>query len=212
MFDGTGHSAVIHEMAHGAEVKVTLERPVTVVAFSVTPFRRYVNPKEMSFLVDGKEVLRTELEYHPTKSVEQRFELPAPVTFKSMVIKFHSAYPLPNGEKRAWGAVQEIAGYDADGKNVLVAKQTGVLRNDEVFTQDDPHFYDGALSALHASPNFVYYTPITGYDPATHTITFEPLGYDHRPGRAFSIVNNPRFIDTRGRICRGAETGARRFA
>jgi len=67
MFDGTGHSAVIHEMAHGAEVKVTLERPVTVVAFSVTPFRRYVNPKEMSFLVDGKEALRTELEYHPTK-------------------------------------------------------------------------------------------------------------------------------------------------
>ena len=107
--------------------------------------------------------------------------------------------------------MQEIAGYDADGKNVLVAKQTGVLRNDEVFTQDDPHFYDGALLALHASPNFVYYTPINGYDPATHTVTFEPLGYDHHPGRAFSIVNNPHSSNA-GRICRGAETGARRFA
>jgi len=201
MFDGTSHSAVIQEMTRGAEVKVTVPEPVTVVALSVSPQRRYVSPRQMSFVADGKEILRTELEHHPDKTVEQRFELPGPATFKTLVIRFHSAYQVPGRNARSYGAVQRIAGYNAEGENVLVTRRVSTLRHDKAFTQDDPRYYDGALLALYGSPNRVYYKRITGYDPSTHTIRFETLRYNEKPyskGGAFAIVNNPRAIDMPG--------------
>ncbi|NIA22189.1 MAG: carbohydrate-binding protein [Anaerolineaceae bacterium] len=200
MFDGTRASAVVENL-NGGQVEVTLSKPVTVVEFSVTPQPRYVNPKEMSFQVDGKEVLKINLENHPDKAVEQRFKLPAPVTFKTLVVKFISAYPPADGKVRNWGAVRAISGYDAQGRNVLLADRKTVLRNVKVFTQDDPDYYENSLLALYGRPNVVYYKRILSYDPAKHQLHIETLGHGQKPydkNGAFSIVNSPRFIDTPG--------------
>ena len=200
MFDGSNLSAVIENFKGGA-VEVTLEKPVTVVEFSVTPQPKYVNPRQVSFHVDGKEILRAELQHNPQKAVEQKFKLEAPVTFTRLLVKFESAWPLEEAPERTYGAVQKISGYDADGKNVLLAERKSFLRNDEVFTQSDANFYDNSFLALHAIPNIVYYKRITGYSPAEKTIDIEVLGHNQRPyekGGAFSIVNNPRHIDVAG--------------
>jgi parallel beta helix pectate lyase-like protein len=201
MFDGSRHSAVIENMAGGGEIEVTLEKPVTVAEFSVTPQPRYGNPKEMSFHVGGKEVLKVNLENHPDKAVEQRFKLPRPVTFKTLVIKFISAHPGKDGRVRNWGAVQAIGGYDAAGKNVLLTDRKTVLRNAKVFTRDNSDYYKNAFLALFAKPAAVYYKRILGYDPAEHELHIETLSHGQIPyarNGAFSIVNSPRHIDTPG--------------
>ena len=138
MFDGSRHSAVVNNM-NGGEIEVTSSKPVTVVEFSVTPQPRYTNPKAMSFSADGKEVLKVRLAHNEgNEAVEQRFKLPKPVTFKTLVVKFISAYPSADGTVSNWGAVQAIAGYDAAGKNVLLTDRKSVLRNEKVFSQVDP--------------------------------------------------------------------------
>lgn len=199
MFDGTKSSAIIEKFKGGA-VEVTLKQPVTAVEISVTPQPNYVNPRKMSFHADGRQILEVELQYN-AQTTEQKFKLPRPATFKQLVIRFHSSYPLERSPGTTYGAVQQIAAYDAAGKNVLGADRRSTLRNDKVFTQSDPSFYDNAILALYAQPNVVYYKPITGYDPATHTISFETLTHSQRPYEtrgAFSIVNSPRFIDKPG--------------
>ncbi len=208
MFDGTRHSAVIHQMATGAEVKVTLPETVTVASFGITPQPGYVNPKEMSFFANGQEVLHVELAHHPDKTVEQRFELQEPVAFRTLVIRFHSAYQRPGKQEVHFGAVQRVAGYNAEGENVLTARRTYTLRDGNVLTQSDPDYYDNAILALHASPNFVYYKRILDYDPETHTITFEPLSYGQEPGTAYAIVNSPRFLDKPGEYALTAQPDA----
>lgn len=201
MFDGSRHSAVINNMAGGGEIEVALEKPVTIVEFSVTPQPRYTNPKAMSFSADGKELLKVNLANNPDKAVEQRFRLPKPAAFKTLVVKFISAYPSADGTVRNWGAVQAIAGYDAAGKNVLLTDRKSVLRNEKVFSQAGADYYDNAFLALYAQPAAVYYKRILGYDPAEHQLHIETLGHGQIPyakNGAFSIVNSPRHIDTPG--------------
>ncbi len=201
MFDGGNDSAVIENISAGGEIEVAFEKPVTVVEFAVTPQKGYTNPKEITFTADGKELLKAELADNPDKTTEQRFKLPAPETFQKLVIKFVSAHPGKDGTTKNWGAVKSIAGFDAAGANVMAADSKSVLRNEKVFTEADPHFFDNALLALFARPSLVYYKRIQSYDPAAHQISFETLTHTQIPydkGGAFSIVNSPRFIDIPG--------------
>lgn len=201
MFDGSSASGVIHHMNSGGEIEIGVPKPVTVTEFGVTPQARYTNPKDMSFKVDGKEVLRAQLEYHPKKSLEQCFGLAKPITFQKLVVKFISAYPRSDGRLLGWGAVQKLAAYDADGKDMLQTERKSLLRNEKYFIQSDPHSFDNALLALYARPNAVYYKRILSYDPQRHQIHFETLGHNQIPydkGGAFSIVNSVRLIDRPG--------------
>ena len=203
-----GHpvSAVIDNINGGGEVEIALLAPVTVVEFSVTPAAAdYTQPKEMRFLVDGKEVLCAQLQLadYPGKTVEQRFTLPHPLTFQTMVVRFVSAYPSANGKVRNWGCVQAISGYDAAGKNVLLTERKSSFVNAAYFTQKDPDFFSNALLSLYAKPAAVYYKRILGYDPAQHRISFETLApgetpYDKGRGGAFSIMNAVQHIDMPG--------------
>ncbi|MDP6115501.1 MAG: right-handed parallel beta-helix repeat-containing protein [Planctomycetota bacterium] len=201
MFDDSRASGVIHRINSGGEIEIEVPKAVTVTEFALTPQARYTNPKEVSFKADGQEVLKAQLKYNPDKSVEQRFKLEKPVSFRKLVVKFVSAYPLPNGKLNDWGAVQKLAAYDAAGKNMLYTERKSVLRNEKYFTQQEPHFFDNALLALYARPNAVYYKRILSYSPVEHQINFDALGHSQIPydkGGAFSIVNSVRFIDRPG--------------
>ena len=201
MFDGSRHSAVIYQINSGGEVEIELPRPVTAVEFSMTPQPRYVNPKEVSFLVGGREVLRAALKLNAERPVEQRFKLDAPVTFRKLVVKFLSAYPRADGKALDWGAVQQIAAYDKDGRNVLLTTRTSTLVNTGYFTQKDPNHWEGAYLALYARPAMVYYKRILGYEPGEHRVRFETLSHGEIPyerGGAFAMMNSVRIIDRPG--------------
>jgi len=201
MVDGSSHSAVIHGMNSGAEVEIVTPEPVTVVEFAMTPQPRYTNPKEVSFTADGVEVLRSELADNPDKAVEQRFKLTAPVTFGTLVVTFHSAHPQADGRVQDWGAVRQIAAYDAAGANKLLTKRRSMVTHAGYFTQSDPATFDSALLALYAQPAAVYYKRIRGYEPQAHRVHIDTLGHGQAPyrrGGAFAIVNSVRLIDRPG--------------
>ncbi|NLF33078.1 MAG: hypothetical protein GX591_19610 [Planctomycetes bacterium] len=202
MFDGSDHSAVIHGLNGQGAVEIALPRPVTVTALGLTPQKGYGQPRTVSFVADGREILRAELNHTPEASAEQRFALDQPATFSTLVVRFLAAHPRRPGEEPAdWGAVQRIAAYDAGGDNVLLTKRTTVLTDPDYFTGDDPHTYDNALLALYAAPAMVYYKRVLDYDPDAGRITVETLGHNEVPyerGGAYAIVNSIRHIDRPG--------------
>lgn len=67
-------------------------------------------------------------------------------------------------------------------------------------TQAGAGFWDGAYIAAWRIPNVVVIRPITGFNPATDTITFEDLGNDLYTDRDeyYSILNHISLIDTPG--------------
>ncbi|MBN1672036.1 MAG: right-handed parallel beta-helix repeat-containing protein [Kiritimatiellae bacterium] len=69
-----------------------------------------------------------------------------------------------------------------------------------VLTQSDPDYYAGAYVLVWRQPNVTVIRRITGYSPATHTITHEDLGGDVYPDRdtGYALLNHPAFIDTPG--------------
>jgi parallel beta-helix repeat protein len=72
-------------------------------------------------------------------------------------------------------------------------------------TQTDKTFWDGALLAIWAKPNYTYYQKVTGFDPATHTISYERLPNAHYPKRAcYAVMNHLRVLDTAGEFVFGA--------
>jgi parallel beta-helix repeat protein len=70
------------------------------------------------------------------------------------------------------------------------------LSDPEYFTQNDPHYWDGAYLLRYGGNNNTSVVPITGYDPATSTITYERIswpisyGYDR-----YALLNHPGLID-----------------
>jgi hypothetical protein len=201
MLDDSRNSAVIERINSGAEVEIELPKLVTVVELSMTPQPGYTNPKDVSFHVGGNEILKATLEFSATGLVEQKFKLDGPVTFKKLVVKFHTAHPLEDGRMRNWGAVQQIAAYDRDGKNVLFTDRKSTLVNKEYFTQADPQYWEGAYLALYARPAMVYYKRVLGYYPDEHKVWFETLRHSEIPYErtgAFSMMNSVRIIDKPG--------------
>ena len=74
------------------------------------------------------------------------------------------------------------------------------LTDPTYFTQDDPAAWDGAYIAAWRIPNVVVIKPVTAFDPATDTITFEDLEgdlYDDRD-ELYSMLNVIALIDTPG--------------
>lgn len=67
-------------------------------------------------------------------------------------------------------------------------------------TQTDANFWDGAYIAAWRIPNVIVIRAITGFDPASDTITFEDLGGDLYTGRDeyYSLLNHISLIDTPG--------------
>ncbi|MDP3899712.1 MAG: LamG-like jellyroll fold domain-containing protein [bacterium] len=86
--------------------------------------------------------------------------------------------------------------------NSATVYQTGSSITDpRYFTQSDPNYYDGAYVYVWRSPNVTVLYPVTGYNPATQTITHEAydngLVYSDRDSY-YAIVNHPLYLDAPG--------------
>ncbi len=114
--DGVTHSWSVLDPLEGASLTIRPKAPVTVekLALYLTTSRGLAVAKEVAFAADGKEVLRATLE---SKKGRQEFSLDGPVTLKELKLTVLSTYPGDN----VWGSISEIEGYDASGKNVLLA-------------------------------------------------------------------------------------------
>jgi parallel beta-helix repeat protein len=68
------------------------------------------------------------------------------------------------------------------------------------FTQADPGYWNGAYVAVWRIPNVVVTKRITGYNPATHTVTHEDLGNDIYTDRNsyYAVLNHIDLIDQPG--------------
>jgi hypothetical protein len=85
-------------------------------------------------------------------------------------------------------------------RNTQTADQSS-LTDPQYFTQQDPHYYDGAYIALYVRPSVIIYQPITGYSPAEHKVTFKEHRselYGGRRGHSYSMLNSLRFLDKPG--------------
>lgn len=206
MFIDSKSGGVINQMSGGA-IQISMDEPQTVTSFSVRQQSNlYTIPKTVRFTADGQDVLTAQLGEATAKPEEERFRLESPVTFTHLVITFVDTYPQTGktaADTPAWGVVNKIGAYDAKGNNVLSAEPKGVFENKPYFTGKDPGFFDNALFALYAKPNFVYYKRILQYDPVQGRITFEPLTgkevpYEKGGIGAFAIVNCIQHIDQPG--------------
>jgi len=114
--DGVSHSWSVLDPLEGASLTIRLKRPVTVesLAVWVTASPGLAVAKDITFAGDGHEILRATLE---AKKGEQRFRLDKPATFRNLMLTVRSTHP---GE-HVWGSIGEIAGYDAQGKNLLAS-------------------------------------------------------------------------------------------
>ena len=97
----------------GAEVKLTLAKPVTVrsLAVWIIPRPPREDPKEMVFLADGAEILKASLKREAGK---QEFILPNPVRFKELVFRVASVYPGDAGH----GFIKQVGAFDENGRRV----------------------------------------------------------------------------------------------
>jgi hypothetical protein len=84
-----------------------------------------------------------------------------------------------------------------DDPTITLARTS--LTDPTYFTQNDPHYWDGAYVAAWRIPNIVVVEPITGYDPGSNTITFD-LGGDVYTDRDsyYALINHVAHIDLAG--------------
>ncbi|MFQ5808889.1 MAG: hypothetical protein ACE5JM_04630, partial [Armatimonadota bacterium] len=137
-------SAVVDPVP-GAGFSVEVPEPVTAVALGIAPQPGYSPVKRAVFLADGSVVLEADLE-KDQKEI-QKFELPAPVTFRKLTVKLLSMH---EGADRNWTAIAKIAAYDADGNDQLDFPARSLMTDPNVLTQDDPQYFDNARLAIHA--------------------------------------------------------------
>lgn len=116
MFDGDPNSPAVLDPLAGAQFTIKLKRPVTVRQLSVwlNGSPTVAVPKEVVFESGGKELRRATLK---EVAGEQKLELPECVTFQELTFKVLATYPHEN----KWGFVCEIAAFDNNGTNVLLA-------------------------------------------------------------------------------------------
>jgi len=123
LVDGDVSSWTVLDPLEGATVTIKLKQPVTVVTLAVhlTISEGLAVAKEVAFEGDGKEILKAKLE---PKRGRQKFDLPAPVTFRELTMKVLAVHPGSD----VWGSFGEIEGFDKDGKNVLLSPPREVVR------------------------------------------------------------------------------------
>lgn len=189
-----GHnSSAIIDPAAGGSFSVEAQESVTVSSLGIAPQPKYTPVKEAAFYGDGKELLKVTLERD--KKEMQKFTLPQPATFKKLTVKLLSTY---EGETKNYTAIREVAAYTADGKNVLEGSGSMTLTDPKNLTQPDAHYYDGMIFAFHGGPNFVFYLPVTSYDPAAHRLTLPIFTQSLYKQTRYSFFNSVRLIDEPG--------------
>lgn len=114
MLDGNLRSSAVIDPPQGVEFSIRLPKPVTVgkLALAVEA-GTYATPKEVEFVGDGKSLLKATVE---KKAGLQEFPLPAAAAFSALTVRVLSAYESDRG----YGAICEVQGLDAEGKNQLL--------------------------------------------------------------------------------------------
>lgn len=93
-----------------------------------------------------------------------------------------------------------------DEYNVIVHADSSIyqtrttITDPTYLTQEDAEYWDGAHVAVWRVPNVVVTKEVTGFDPASHTLTHEDLGgdiYDDRDAY-YAMLNHIDLIDTPG--------------
>ncbi|MEK7412895.1 MAG: right-handed parallel beta-helix repeat-containing protein [Planctomycetota bacterium] len=95
-------------------------------------------------------------------------------------------------------------------KDSAVAQTQSSIMDSRYLTQSDPNFYDGATMMVWHQPNVTRLYKITGFDPATHTITHEKIGgnglyFDRET--YYAILNHPAFLSGPGQYCHDQKSG-----
>ena len=121
--DGVTHSWSVLDPLEGASFTIELPQPVTIRSLAVwlTVSEGLSVPKEMVFLGDGRQLLRTAVE---AKRGRQKFALPQPATFQKLEVQIPSVVP----GKNVYGSISEVEAFDAEGKNVLEHKPLQKVR------------------------------------------------------------------------------------
>ena len=180
--DGVTHSWSVLDPLQDATLTIRLKQPVTVESLAVwlTVSPGLAVAKEVSFAADGKEIVRKALE---SKRGQQKVLLAKPATFRELTMTVHATFP----GQQEWGSLSEVEGFDASGKNVLLAPPRNepralpadTLKKYQAIKQSDPtrpvfmtltgHFHphfnkysEAQRGALY--PGYVRATDIVGYD------------------------------------------------
>ncbi|MEX2544781.1 MAG: right-handed parallel beta-helix repeat-containing protein [Phycisphaeraceae bacterium] len=187
MIDGSGSSFAIIDPMQDASITFHLPERAEARAFAITTDRRSTRPREIAFLVEGREIIVEEL---PNEEGRFEFELDAPVAFDQVTFEIRSIH----GGDPAYGAIREIEAVNAAGNNVLRAggeDPRTTYADPTFFTQDDPRAWDGAYFAIWAKPNRIYYQRVLGYVPERHEIQMEALKAEQYPDDEglFALLN-----------------------
>ncbi len=129
ILDGVTHSWSVLDPLEGAELTIKLDDAVRVkkLAIWLTISQGLAVAKDVSFLVEGREIARATLRKEKGR---QQVDLATALTLTELTFKVHSTY---TGE-HVWGSISEIEGFDDDGNNVLLSPPRNVPRKypDEV--------------------------------------------------------------------------------
>ncbi len=188
-----GRGSAVVDPVPGAAITIEPPRPLTAHALGIMPQPRYAPVKDAVFLADGKEILRVELK--KDREAVQRFDLPAPVTFGKLTVRFLSMHA---GESRTWTAIAKIAAFDANGRDQLVFPARSSMTDPEVLTQPDARHFDGAYLAIHAGRNMIHYQQVLQYAPAQHRLHVQHFTGRQYKALRYAFFNSVRFIDKPG--------------
>jgi hypothetical protein len=152
IFDGVPHSWSVLDPLEGAQFTVKLKKSVEVkkLAIWLTISKGLAVAKEVSFIVDGKEIVRATLK---NEKGGQEITLKSPVTLNELAFKVISTYPGDN----IWGSISEIEGFDSNGDNVLLSPPRNVPRQYPAQVQKE---YENIKQADQTRPVFM---TVTGY-------------------------------------------------
>jgi len=121
--DGTTHTWSVLDPLQDASFTIERPEPVTVhrlgVWLTISPGLAVA--REVSFSADGKEIATATLK---AEKGRQGVPLAEPVSLTVLTVRVDATYPGEN----VWGSIGEIEGFDAAGKNVLVAPPRNVPR------------------------------------------------------------------------------------
>lgn len=81
-----------------------------------------------------------------------------------------------------------------------VAITPSTITDAAYLTQQDKTYFDGAYAAIWVRPSVIDYQKVTGYDPASHTLTFQETKsklYENYRAK-YSLINSLKFLDRPG--------------
>jgi len=192
ILDGSTRTSAVLDPCAGATLTFRYDAPRTVHTFALEAYPNYAMPKEFTLWADGQRVLSAEM---ANERGMQEFALPQPATFTELKLEVRSVWPT----ERGYGALAELQGLDAEGRNVLKAIPVMRYADPDYFTQDDPHYWDGAYFVLFGRPAAIYKQKVLRFDPETDTIYFEMLSAQQYPDKGrFTMMNALTTIDRPG--------------